>query len=106
MRVLDRASRGVVARVCGSVVAGLLAVVLVAAGVMFGLPALGFSVWSVSGTSMEPTFSDGSVLVLRSSSDSVVRGDVVVIDRPVLAYPRMAHSFEEVMQFVDSIMES
>ena len=31
---------------------------------------------------------------------------VVVIDRPVLAYPRMAHSFEEVMQFVDSIMES
>lgn len=82
MRVLDRASRGVVARVCGSVVAGLLAVVLVAAGVMFGLPALGFSVWSVSGTSMEPTFRDGSILMLKSSGNSVARGDVVVIDRP------------------------
>lgn len=82
MRVLDRASRGVLARMAGSVVAGLLAVVLVAAGVMFGLPALGFSVWSVSGTSMEPTFRDGSVLVLRSSGSSVARGDVVVIDRP------------------------
>lgn len=82
MRVLDRASRGVLARLAGSVVAGLLAVVLVAAGVMFGLPALGFSVWSVSGTSMEPTFRDGSILVLRSSSSSVARGDVVVIDRP------------------------
>ena len=82
MRVLDRASRGVLVRLAGSVVAGLLAVVLVAAGVMFGLPALGFSVWSVSGTSMEPTFRDGSILMLRSSGDSVVRGDVVVIDRP------------------------
>ena len=82
MRVLDRASRGVVARVCGSVVAGLLAVVLVAAGVMFGLPAVGFSVWSVSGTSMEPTFRDGSILMLKSSGNSVARGDVVVIDRP------------------------
>ena len=82
MRVLDRASRGVLVRLAGSVVAGLLAVVLVAAGVMFGLPALGFSVWSVSGTSMEPTFRDGSILVLRSSSSSVARGDVVVIDRP------------------------
>ena len=46
------------------------------------MPALGFSVWSVSGTSMEPTFRDGSILVLRSSSSSVARGDVVVIDRP------------------------
>lgn len=82
MRVLDRASRGVLARLAGSVVAGLLAVVLVAAGVMFGLPALGFSVWSVSGTSMEPTFRDGSILMLKSSGDSVARGDVVVIDRP------------------------
>lgn len=82
MRVLDRASRGVLARLAGSVVAGLLAVVLLAAGVMFGLPALGFSVWSVSGTSMEPTFRDGSILMLKSSGDSVVRGDVVVIDRP------------------------
>ena len=82
MRVLDRASRGVLVRLAGSVGAGLLAVVLVAAGVMFGLPALGFSVWSVSGTSMEPTFRDGSILVLRSSSSSVARGDVVVIDRP------------------------
>ena len=82
MRVLDRASRGVLARLAGSVVAGLLAVVLVAAGVMFGLPALGFSVWSVSGPSMEPTFRDGSILMLKSSGDSVARGDVVVIDRP------------------------
>lgn len=80
--VLDRASRGVLVRLAGSVVAGLLAVVLVAAGVMFGLPALGFSVWSVSGTSMEPTFRDGSILMLKSSGDSVARGDVVVIDRP------------------------
>ena len=31
---------------------------------------------------------------------------VVVIDRPVLDYPHLAHSFEEVKQFVDSIMES
>lgn len=82
MRVLDRASRGVLARLAGSVIAGLLAVVLIAAGVMFGLPALGFSVWSVSGTSMEPTFRDGSILMLKSSGDSVARGDVVVIDRP------------------------
>ena len=82
MRVLDRASRGVLARIAGSVIAGLLAVVLVAAGVMFGLPALGFSVWSVSGTSMEPTFRDGSILMLKSSGSSVARGDVVVIDRP------------------------
>lgn len=82
MRVLDRASRGVLARVAGSVVAGLLAVVLIAVGVMFGLPALGFSVWSVSGTSMEPTFRDGSILMLKSSGSSVARGDVVVIDRP------------------------
>lgn len=82
MRVLDRASRGVLARVAGSVAAGLLAVVLIAAGVMFGLPTLGFSVWSVSGASMEPTFRDGSVLMLKSSGSSVVRGDVVVIDRP------------------------
>lgn len=82
MRVLDRASRGVLTRLAGSVVAGLLAVVLVAAGVMFGLPALGFSVWSVSGTSMEPTFRDGSILMLKSSGSSVARGDVVVIDRP------------------------
>lgn len=82
MRVLDRASRGVLARLAGSVVAGLLAVILIAAGVMFGLPALGFSVWSVSGTSMEPTFRDGSILMLKSSGNSVARGDVVVIDRP------------------------
>ena len=82
MRVLDRASRGVFTRIAGSVVAGLLAVVLLAAGVMFGLPALGFSVWSVSGTSMEPTFRDGSILMLKSSGGSVARGDVVVIDRP------------------------
>lgn len=82
MRVLDRASRGVLARMAGSVIAGLLAVILIAAGVMFGLPALGFSVWSVSGTSMEPTFRDGSILMLKSSGDSVARGDVVVIDRP------------------------
>ena len=82
MRVLDRASRGVLVRVAGSVATGLLAVILIAAGVMFGLPALGFSVWSVSGTSMEPTFRDGSILMLKSSGDSVARGDVVVIDRP------------------------
>ena len=81
MRVLDRASRGVLVR-AGSVATGLLAVILIAAGVMFGLPALGFSVWSVSGTSMEPTFRDGSILMLKSSGDSVARGDVVVIDRP------------------------
>lgn len=31
---------------------------------------------------------------------------VVVIDRPVLDYPHLAHSFEEVKKFVDSMMES
>ena len=31
---------------------------------------------------------------------------VVVIDRPVLDYPNLAHTFEEVKQFVDSVMES
>ena len=31
---------------------------------------------------------------------------VVVIDRPVLDYPHLTHSFEEVKQFVDSMMES
>lgn len=82
MRVLDQASRGVLARLAGSVIAGLLAVILIAAGVMFGLPALGFSVWSVSGTSMEPTFRDGSILMLKSSGSSIAHGDVVVINRP------------------------
>lgn len=82
MRVLDRASRGVLVRVAGSVATGLLTVILIAAGVMFGLPALGFSVWSVSGTSMEPTFRDGSILMLKSSGSSVAHGDVVVINRP------------------------
>ncbi|EKX99177.1 precorrin-6A reductase [Selenomonas sp. oral taxon 138] len=31
---------------------------------------------------------------------------VVVIDRPVLSYPHLAHSYEEVKAFVDSISES
>ena len=31
---------------------------------------------------------------------------VIVIDRPVLDYPHLAHTFEEVKQFVDSVMES
>lgn len=31
---------------------------------------------------------------------------VVVIDRPVLDYPNLAHTFEEVKEFVDSISES
>ena len=31
---------------------------------------------------------------------------VVVIDRPVLDYPHLAHTFEEVLKFVDSKCES
>ena len=31
---------------------------------------------------------------------------VVVIDRPVLDYPHLAHTYEEVKQFVDSVTES
>lgn len=31
---------------------------------------------------------------------------VVVIDRPVLDYPHLAHTFEEVLKFVDSVSES
>ena len=31
---------------------------------------------------------------------------VVVIDRPVLSYPHLAHSYEEVRAFVDSVSES
>ena len=79
---VDSATWGVLKRggLVFVVTATVVTVVTIAAVAV--MPLLGLSVWTVLGSSMEPTLSDGDMIVLRASQGGVKAGEIVVVSKP------------------------
>ena len=84
-----RAARGSVA---SRTVAALAWVLFLSGVLMVGLRLAGYQFISARGSSMEPAFSAGSLLLVRPAApDSVRIGDIVAIPRASEAAPRVVH---------------
>jgi len=79
---LDAATWGVVRRalvIVGATVAAVTAVSLI---LLAAVPAFGVSVWTVLGSSMEPTLDDGSIVAVRNSDRPIQHGEIMVVGKP------------------------